>query len=511
MPHAHRTRSFVALGLALSLLASCSLSEYRPGPPARVTVSVSPTSASLAPNAQQVFTASVTGASDTAVTWTATGGAITAAGASATYTAPATPGSYQVTAASVAAPGSRATATVVVAVPDPPGVTIWTRQFGTSNHDDATGVTTDPDGNVVVVGRTLGDLAGPNSGYQDVFVRKYDGHGNELWSRQYGGESSDYAFGVAVDPGGNVLVAGSAMPAGSVSDDEDREALLLKYAPGGNLLWSRTFTVDGATMARDVATDAHGDILVAGLTVNTSGSPGPEAFDAFVSKLDPGGNEVWTRQFGTAALDGANRVAVDAAGAVYVAGMTFGALDGSNVGADDIFLRKYSPDGALLWGRQFGTAYTDGAAALAVDGAGRVVLAGALGADLTGAEPRFFDAFVRQYGPYGSLLWDHRFGTPVEDVATGVATDGTGNVLVTGFTAGALDSESAGLSDAFVRKYATGGTLVWARQFGTSGMDQATGVAVDPHGNVLIAGVTSGGLAGTSAGGADAFVRKLGP
>jgi hypothetical protein len=76
-----------------------------------VAVTVSPPTASLAPGATQQFSATVTGASDASVTWSASGGTITAAGL---YTAPSIGGAYVVRATSAADPSSSGTAIVNV-------------------------------------------------------------------------------------------------------------------------------------------------------------------------------------------------------------------------------------------------------------------------------------------------------------------------------------------------------------------------------------------------------------
>ncbi|MDC0711026.1 hypothetical protein POL68_21320 [Stigmatella sp. ncwal1] len=79
-----------------------------------VAVTLSPTEALLAPGGTQAFTATVTGAADTAVNWSVTeagGGTVDAAGL---YTAPVTLGTYHVVATSAADPSKSATATVIV-------------------------------------------------------------------------------------------------------------------------------------------------------------------------------------------------------------------------------------------------------------------------------------------------------------------------------------------------------------------------------------------------------------
>ncbi|MBI4907523.1 MAG: hypothetical protein HY820_28110 [Acidobacteria bacterium] len=86
-----------------------------------VGVTITPTSASLLPTATRQFTATVTNASNTVVTWTATGGTINSTGL---YTAGATPGTYTATATSVQDPTKSATATITITQPQSVGITI---------------------------------------------------------------------------------------------------------------------------------------------------------------------------------------------------------------------------------------------------------------------------------------------------------------------------------------------------------------------------------------------------
>src|SRR6202166_3787416 len=81
--------------------------------PAQVSVSLSPTTASLSTGAQKQFTASVSGSTNTAVTWAASGGTITSGGL---YTAPSTAGTYTIKAVSAADPTKAASATASVSV-----------------------------------------------------------------------------------------------------------------------------------------------------------------------------------------------------------------------------------------------------------------------------------------------------------------------------------------------------------------------------------------------------------
>jgi hypothetical protein len=85
----------------------------------------------------------------------------------------------------------------------------WIRQFGTALWDSGFGVSVDGAGNVYVIGETNGTLPGQRRvGGNDAFLRKYDGSGKEIWTRQFGTKGDDSALDVSVDSAGNVYVIG---------------------------------------------------------------------------------------------------------------------------------------------------------------------------------------------------------------------------------------------------------------------------------------------------------------
>lgn len=63
------------------------------------------------------------------------------------------------------------------------GARLWRREFGTLEHDGALGVAAQGVGALYVSGYSYADLAGPNKGLTDAFVRKLDAQGRTLWTR----------------------------------------------------------------------------------------------------------------------------------------------------------------------------------------------------------------------------------------------------------------------------------------------------------------------------------------
>ena len=197
-----------------------------------------------------------------------------------------------------------------------------------------------------------------------------------------------------------------------------------------------------------------------------------------------------------------------------VRGRPRGALPGqTSWGSWDAFVRKYSPDGTELWTRQLGSPAPDVATRVAVDGAGNIIVAGRTMGSLPGqTRAGYNDAFVRKLSPEGTELWTRQFGSTLFSEALGVAVDGTGNIIVAGHVHGVLPGQTpVGQDDAFVREFSPEGMELWTLQFGSAAPDEALGVAVDRRGNIAVAGHTMGTLPGqTSSGDWDAFVVRLG-
>lgn len=392
----------------------------------------------------------------------------------------------------------------------------WTSQFGSSASDDARAVAIDASGNVYVAGTTTGTFPGEASaGGQDAFVRKYDASGNVLWTDQFGTSAVDLAQGVAVDASGNVFVAGytqGTLP-GQVSAGS-QDAYVRKYNSAGTLVWTSQFGSTVSDSADAIAIDPSGNVIVAGQTLGTlPGQASAGAADAWVRKLTTAGATTWTRQFGTFDYENALACATDASGNVFVAGQTLGALGGTNAGVYDAYVRRFDANGNNPWTRQLGSIESDSPKGIDTDASGNVFIAGEATDALPGqtaiSAAGSADSFVAKYDSTGTLLWTRQFGTNTQDQMTSITVDASGNSIAAGSISGVLSGQpsAGGGYDLFMRKYDPSGNEIWTRRFGSASSEFALGVSIVGSGNVAVAGNTQGTLSGqTSAGGTDAFV-----
>ena len=100
-------------------------------------------------------------------------------------------------------------------------------------------------------------------------------------------------------------------------------------------------------------------------------------------------------------------------------------------------------------------------------------------------------------------------GTSLNESGSGVTTDSSGNIYLTGTTKGGLDgNNSSGESDIILLKFDSSGTKQWTKQLGTSSVDLGNGVTTDSSGNIYVTGDTPIGLDGNAnSGGISCYIR----
>jgi uncharacterized protein (TIGR03437 family) len=306
---------------------------------------------------------------------------------------------------------------------------------------------------------------------------------------------------------------------------------------------------------RAIRVDAAGNIYVAGITLSTDfpvvnalqatygGTGGANRGDIIVAKFNPAGALVYSTYLGGSSDEDVYTMAVDATGAVYLAGATLStnyplanALQSTRrTQAFTVCATKLNATGnALVYSTYLGGSSAELAYGLAVDDAGAAYVTGgtnsadfplvnALQANLGGGP---FDLFVTKINPAGSALVFSTFlGGSQRDEGYGIAVDAAGNVYVAGRTnstnfplANALQPNFAGIDDAFIVKInSAGSALVYSTYLGGAGYEEINGVAVDRNGNAYVSGYsastnfpTANAFQPNYGGGArDAFVSKL--
>jgi hypothetical protein len=219
----------------------------------------------------------------------------------------------------------------------------------------------------------------------------------------------------------------------------------------------------------------------------------------------------YSSYLGGTGYDAAYAIAVDGSGNIYVTGTTGSASFSPDSGLSacrDAFVTKFSANGSIVYTTILSGSADASGQAIAVDAAGNVYLAGSTEASDFPATPGAWqtvsgggeDGFAAKLNPTGILVYASYIGGAGNDYATGIAIDQPDNAYISGYTSSTefpttpgvpQPSYGGGSYDAFMVKLnAAGSAALYATLLGGSGNDQAQSIALDPAGNVCIAGYT---------------------
>ncbi|MCP4135556.1 MAG: hypothetical protein GY754_31595 [bacterium] len=294
---------------------------------------------------------------------------------------------------------------------DPLGMEEWNKTYGGSERDYGFSISRTFDGGYIVSGGTESYGAG---GF-DAWLIKLAADGTEEWNKTYGGISNDLFFDTRQTLDGGYIAAGYTTPTGADNND----CWIVKLDAAGNEQWSKTYGESGYDSARSIEQTIDGGYMASGLvSVDATGLQ-----KIWVLKLTASGNEVWTKLLGGEGNDYALEARQAFDGGYIVGGVTYG-TDIAN--ADGIVI-KLDPQGNEVWSKQYGGEERDQLHSIKPTFDGGYVAAGAYGQVNT-------DVWVLKLDYAGNIVWDQKYDRSHSDLAYSVDTTFDGGYIVAGIT-----------------------------------------------------------------------------
>lgn len=413
----------------------------------------------------------------------------------------------------------------------------WGYNLGSGFADIGKYLTTDSDGNVILVsefrdsydadpGTATANLF--SAGDRDVSIVKYDPDGNVIWARSVGGGSADIPEGLAVDSDNNIFVSGNF---GGTADFDPgtgvenrtsngaQDIFLLKLDANGDFEWVYTGGSSSTETGRGIAVNGNNDVILTGFfrgTVDfdpglgTNNLTSAASADIFVLKLDNAGNFISTYQVAGPLDQDAFDVAVDNLDNVYVTGYfqsnaEFNPNGPSTIltsaGGGDIFILKISPTNDFEWVRSVGNANNDFSTSIAIDNDLNVIIGGYFSGTLD-FDPDPIDTDNKVSEGSNDLLiikldssGDYIFGVSAgginEDFVQDVCVDEQNNIFSTGVFRNTADFDPSAnvqnvsvssnnvFADQFFWKLDADGNYMFAENLGGTNNDHGYVVHVD--------------------------------
>ena len=229
----------------------------------------------------------------------------------------------------------------------------WNRTYGGDAGDFGLGVINSNTGGYVLVGSTYSYGAGED----DIWLIKTDAQGNMVWNRTIGGPKDDYSWIVIANQGGGYTLAGYTY---SFSNGDD-DVLLVQVSEEGTLHWMQTYGGVGDDRGYTVIATKDGGYLLTGYTNST----GAGDDDLWLIKTDYKGAMQWNRTYGGAGLDLGYVVTQTSDGDYVIVGgtTTYGACSTATIGPYGVmanaWLLKVDSGGNPLWHQTYGVGSSD--------------------------------------------------------------------------------------------------------------------------------------------------------
>lgn len=346
------------------------------------------------------------------------------------------------------------------------GSTTWVVSAGGSSSDRGLAIAVDQNQNVIVSGFFSGTInfgggvsITSNANSQDAFVAKFSPAGGIIWAKSGGSSgNSDRANGVAVDNSGNIFITGQFTGQATFGNlsisslNNSIDAFIVKYDASGNEQWikkgSGTSIDRGLSITTDNAGNAYtvgqfsGDITFDNLYSNSILNA------LFIIKYSSSGNEEWFRFGGGTEQSIANSITCDGSN-IYITGdfgnsITFLGSGNSTLNSgyqNAVFIASYSASGSLLWKQSQGSSSAVSARSISVNN-GEIGVVGwhectfeslsEIYGEATFNSLGFKDVFVMRYSSSGQFDYARNFGSPTDEIATGVYVQSNGKEVITG-------------------------------------------------------------------------------
>ncbi|MFP3952813.1 MAG: hypothetical protein ACLFVS_01660 [Candidatus Acetothermia bacterium] len=193
---------------------------------------------------------------------------------------------------------------------DPSGRFVWAKKFSREDGICFLNAVTWTDGGEMVAVGQVGPEGPEGMGTEDrdALVVKFAGDGTILWTYSYGGDLQEFAMDVIETEDKGILMVGeTTLPRGQESAGD---LWLVKLREDGSVEWQKSFGEPmkrqaghfGVEIGYSVSQLENGDLVVLG-TTRSFGKGGGARGDIWVMKLDRDGNVKWQKAYGGECLD----------------------------------------------------------------------------------------------------------------------------------------------------------------------------------------------------------------
>ncbi len=331
----------------------------------------------------------------------------------------------------------------------PPGI-LWTKTYGGTSTDASRSVQQTNDGGYIIAGYTNSFGAG---GY-DVYLIKTDADGDTIWTKTYGGIDDEEGRSVQQTSDGGYVISGYTNSFGAGNDD----VYLIKTDADGDTIWTSTYGGTNYEEGNSVQQTFDGGYII-------SGSIGSFPVNVYLVKTGPNGDFTWDQEYAAVFMKSGYCVQQTIPDNGYI-------IAGMNMGYSDpkVHLIKTDTGGVVSWARDYGGSDMNWGYAVQQTSGGGYIAAGYKQIHEPGPPDYYHhNGYLVKTNSSGDITWDNDYGKSkvgteeYEEVFHSVQQiPQDGGYIAVGYTG----SESGSNRNVYAVKTDADGDTIWTKNCG---------------------------------------------
>lgn len=250
---------------------------------------------------------------------------------------------------------------------DTAGNTIWSKTYGTLNHDFPLRLAQFTEGGYILSGK----ISDENNKFQ-AFILKTDSLGNEVWQKSIGDQNYNCIEDIIVMDDGGFIVSGTKSVEGN-----HENIWIANFTTEGEMVWEKTFGGSKMACSESLKKLPDGGFVMAG-QISEKGIPDS---DLWVFRFDKNGGEVWNKQINSPGINIWPECICCSPDSNLVVVGWHGTCMNDIKSEDpifdfDFFLAKISPQGKILWTKNIDSEGSEGGNAVVIRPDGKILMGG---------------------------------------------------------------------------------------------------------------------------------------
>ncbi|TES90273.1 MAG: hypothetical protein E3J87_10340 [Candidatus Cloacimonadota bacterium] len=349
------------------------------------------------------------------------------------------------------------------------GEIIWEKLYGGSELDEGYSVKQTSDGGFIIAGYTYSF----GNGESDVYVIKTDSEGNELWTQTYGGGLEDEGYSIAITSDGGYIIAGRAESFGNGYSD----VYVLRLDSNGDTVWTRVYGTVAIDWGSSVTLTDDGGFIISGALSSYNHR------DLYLLKFDANGDTIWSRTYHYSGYEEGTSIQQVEDGGYIVSG--YASIPGT--GDHDIYLLRTDENGDSLWTKTFGgSEWDEGHEVIQTTDGGFIIIGEWESNDNT-------DVCLIKVDGSGNEIWTKTYGGSEGDYGYSVRQTADGGYILAARTF----SFGEGNGDIYIIKTDANGDTIWTQTYGGDSYDNAFSICETSDAKYVVVGYNGSKGAGS--------------